>query len=233
MQSLIQGALSVAHCSFPHRLDFLAAFWWPLFWVVVYLARIRPLWYPISMVDKAKSIAKASELALRLHGPDYFPHLERVRRHFLELAAMLPSGILTEEDVADGEQASLLHDIIEDGFITADELLAEGFSNRVLEIVLGLTRDPAKMTYHDKMVATAATDDIVLILAKLADNRDNSFPWRIAELPEERRSIIKRYRKARRVLFDGLATSLIARGVSAGEINTIEQWLGYEDKAPW
>jgi hypothetical protein len=83
------------------------------------------------------------------------------------------------------------------------------------------------------MLATAATGDIVLIIAKLADNRDNSTPERIADLPEERRSLINRYRTARRILFDGLAAALRARGVPDETINEIERWLGNKDKAPW
>jgi (p)ppGpp synthase/HD superfamily hydrolase len=179
------------------------------------------------------SVTETSALALELHGAEYHGHLERVRGYFLELAALLPKGILTDQDIEDGEHATLLHDSIEDGYATREGLMSRGYIERVILIVLGLTRIPSKETYRDKMLATAATGDIVLIIAKLADNRDNSTPERIADLPEERRSLIKRYRTARRILFDGLAAALRARGVPDETINEIERWLGNKDKAPW
>jgi (p)ppGpp synthase/HD superfamily hydrolase len=179
------------------------------------------------------SVTETSALALELHGAEYHGHLERVRGYFLELAALLPKGILAYQDIEDGEHATLLHDSIEDGYATREGLMSRGYIERVILIVLGLTRIPSKETYRDKMLATAATGDIVLIIAKLADNRDNSTPERIADLPEERRSLINRYRTARRILFDGLAAALRARGVPDETINEIERWLGNKDTAPW
>lgn len=179
------------------------------------------------------AVAVTEALALALHGPDYYPHLSRVRAYFLELAALLPAGLLSEDDIEDGVHAALLHDSVEDDHISRAALRSRGYRSRVLEIIEGLTRDPAKQTYHDKMVQTAISGDIVLILAKLADNRDNSTPDRIADLPEERRSLIVRYRKARRTLFDGLASELRRRGVDAEAIRSIEIWLGNKDTATW
>jgi (p)ppGpp synthase/HD superfamily hydrolase len=179
------------------------------------------------------SVTETSALALELHGAEYHGHLERVRGYFLELAALLPKGILTDQDIEDGEHATLLHDSIEDGYATREGLMSRGYRERVILIVIGLTRIPSQETYRDKMLATAATGDIVLIIAKLADNRDNSTPERIADLPEERRSLIDRYRTARRILFDGLAAALRARGVPDETINEIERWLGNKDTAPW
>jgi (p)ppGpp synthase/HD superfamily hydrolase len=179
------------------------------------------------------SVTETSALALELHGAEYHGHLERVRGYFLELAALLPKGILADQDIEDGEHATLLHDSIEDGYATREGLMSRGYRERVILIVIGLTRIPSKETYRDKMLATAATGDIVLIIAKLADNRDNSTPERIADLPEERRSLINRYRTARRILFDGLAAALRARGVPDETINEIERWLGNKDTAPW
>ncbi|NTF17676.1 hypothetical protein G6L37_04635 [Agrobacterium rubi] len=172
-------------------------------------------------------------LALELHGSEYYPHLARVRDYFLELVALLPEGLISSQDRDDGEHATLLHDSIEDHHITREELELRGYRQRVLEIIKGLTRDPAAQTYHDKMLETSASGDVVLILAKLADNRDNSTPERIADLPVERRSLINRYRKARRTLFDGLASLLRQLGVEEEKIREIEQWLGNRDTAPW
>jgi (p)ppGpp synthase/HD superfamily hydrolase len=179
------------------------------------------------------SVIETSALALELHGADYHSHLVRVHDYLLELSALLSGGILADQDIEDGEHATLLHDSIEDGYITREALAALGYRERIILIVLGLTRIPSKETYRDKMLATAATGDIVLIIAKLADNRDNSTPERIADLPEERRSLINRYRTARRILFDGLAAALRTRNVPDETINEIERWLGNKDTAPW
>ena len=178
-------------------------------------------------------IAATQALALELHGSDYYPHLARVRDYFLELAALLPEGVVSEDDRNDGEHAALLHDSVEDRRITRAALQAKGYRSRVLGIIDGLTREPSKQTYHDKMLQTASSGDVVLIVAKLADNRDNSTPDRIADLPAEKRSLIVRYRKARRTLFDGLASELRRRGIGEAVINDIERWLGNKDTAPW
>lgn len=178
-------------------------------------------------------IALTEVLALELHGPGYYPYLSRVRDYFLELTALLPEGLVTSDDTDDGAHAALLHDSVEDRHTTRDSLLALGYRQRVIDLIDGLTRDPAGQTYHDKMVQTATSGDLVLILAKLSDNRDNSTPERIADLPEDRRSLINRYRKARRTLFDGLAAELRLRGVAEETINDIERWLGNKDTTPW
>lgn len=180
-----------------------------------------------------KSLTETAALALSKHGDVYFGHLDRVRRYFLELVALLPDGLLTPKEGDDGQTLSLLHDIVEDGLLTYDDLRALAYSEREIELIASLTRDPANEVYIDKIRAIAGSGDLIRILVKLCDNRDNSTPERIAALPVERRSLINRYRKARRVLFDGLATNLRHRCVSEEVINTIEQWLGNKDTGSW
>jgi Guanosine polyphosphate pyrophosphohydrolases/synthetases len=178
-------------------------------------------------------VSLTESLALELHGQEYYPHLQRVRAYYLELAALLPEGLLAPAEIECGEHAALLHDSIEDRHTTRPELEARGYSSRVVAIIEGLTRDPARQTYHDKMAETAASGDLVLIMGKLADNRDNSTPERIASLPPERRSLIARYRKARRTLFEGLATELRRQGIGEDAIDRIELWLGNKDTSKW
>jgi hypothetical protein len=46
--------------------------------------------------------------------------------------------------------------------------------------------------------------DIVPLIVKLGDNKDNNDPARIAQLPEEQRSISNRYDRAYKILKTGL-----------------------------
>lgn len=179
------------------------------------------------------TLAETSALALRLHGADYHGHLTRVLSYLNELLASLPVGFVGEKAIEHGRHAALLHDSIEDGFITRDGLEALGYHGCVIALVEGLARDPSKQTYRDKINWIANSGDAVLVLTKLADNRDNSTPDRIASLPPEKRSLIKRYRVARRTLFDALARHLREFGASDEEISNIEQWLGNKDTATW
>lgn len=180
-----------------------------------------------------KSLIETAQLALEKHGIVYYGHLVRVNGYFRELAALLPPGLLTVDELRDGDLLAYLHDIVEDGYLTYDDLRALGYSERVIKLVKALTRDPAKEVYQTKIEAIATSGDLVRILVKLADNRDNSTDARIEDLPPEKRSIIKRYRRARRTLFNGLKALLLARGCTDENISMIEQWLGNLDSGKW
>jgi (p)ppGpp synthase/HD superfamily hydrolase len=167
------------------------------------------------------SIEQTSALALSLHGEEYFGHLQRVERYLLDFVAMLPEGILSDEDVMVARHVAYLHDAIEDGHATRAELEAVGYDDRVLGRVEGLTRDPAKEVYQEKIEKIAASGDVVLVLDKLADNKDNSTKDRIVSMPPERRSLVRRYRRARTTLHEGYRAILLDVGLSAGRIDLI------------
>jgi (p)ppGpp synthase/HD superfamily hydrolase len=128
-------------------------------------------------------------------GNPYSEHCDRVEQR-------LPDWV-TE----DARCAALLHDIIEDTPVTADDLRADGFSDRTVWLVEKLSRRPEDGTYIEWIKAIAATGDAELIAIKLSDNIDNSDPDRIAALPPEQRDIVRRYERARRILEPALLIS--------------------------
>lgn len=189
--------------------------------------------YDPGMCMNLPSLRATRDLALALHGEAYFPHLERVAGYLDELLSLIPEGHFDERERGAALAAAYLHDAVEDGFATVAALRELGYDETALAIVEGMTRDPAAGTYHEKMVETAESGNLLLICCKLADNRDNSMPWRIEQLPEEKKSIVRRYRRARRTLFEGLRSLLLERGATLADVEKVEEWLGNADPHPW
>lgn len=128
-------------------------------------------------------------------GRPYHEHCERVE-------AFLPA-----EATEDERHAALLHEVIEDTGTTSADLLGLGYSARTVHLVERLSRKPEDGPYLDWIGSVAASGDRGLILIKLADNRDNGDPARIAALPPERRDISGRYALARALLVAALETA--------------------------
>lgn len=87
--------------------------------------------------------------------------------------------------------AGLLHDTVEDTFVTLDLLHRHGFSRRIIHAVDGVTRRKGEL-YRDFVARAAKGDDSRRV--KLADNEHN-----LSSLPEGD-GRYDRYLKARRVL---------------------------------
>lgn len=93
--------------------------------------------------------------------------------------------------------AAVLHDLVEDTPWTLDDLRNEGFAEAVIAAIDGLTRREGE-AYLDFCRRAAA--DPLARQVKLADVEDNLDPDRVAALPEENRSLLDRYQKARAIL---------------------------------
>lgn len=137
-------------------------------------------------LDEASNLAKAAHAGqVDKAGKAYYLHVFAVR------------DALAEHGVA-AQIAGVLHDIIEDTAITADELRAAGVPDHVVRAVESVTRRPDE-TYMG-LIDRAAADPLGR-LVKLADNRHNSDEERLALLPADKAaSLRERYRKARGVL---------------------------------
>lgn len=109
------------------------------------------------------------------------------------------AGLLPPESDEDETLAALLHDVLEDTEVTEDDLRERGYSEKTIGIVRLLTRPPG-MTYMDWIRRIAASGNVGAIRVKLADNRHNSDPARIAQLPPEQRPIARRYARSMRIL---------------------------------
>lgn len=171
--------------------------------------------------EKLPTIDATRRLVRSLHGEDYFGHLERTECYLLQFIDLLPADTVSDDDVLVGRHVMYLHDAIEDGFSTREELAELGYDDRVLDRVVGLTRDPAKEIYQHKIQTISDSGDLLLILSKCADNKDNSTKERIVTMPPERQSLVRRYRRARTTLHEGLRNTLAARGLAAREISDI------------
>ena len=111
---------------------------------------------------------KAISIAIKLHagqkrkaGGDYVEHPMKVCSHLVALK-IYDESILT---------AALLHDVIEDCSVSADDLLGKyGFTSEIVELVVLLSKskdNPVFPYYH------AIENDIKAILLKLSDRRHN------------------------------------------------------------
>ena len=122
-------------------------------------------------VDKALKIATAAHAGVKrkIGGGEYIEHPIRVSQR-------------VEGD--DAKMVALLHDVIEDTPITAQNLLDDGFSQRVVDAVVALSRQESE-TYK-QFVRRAATNDLARMV-KIADVKDN-----MSDLPENH-GLLKRY----------------------------------------
>lgn len=131
-----------------------------------------------------KELAIAERIARQAHanqkdtvtGDPYITHIERV-------VAMVPDA---------AKAAAWLHDVVEDTFIALGDLHRAGISERVLNAVEVLTRQPNEM-YSDYIDTVLHSGDEMALLVKLADLKDHLRP----NCPERLRP---RYERALAVL---------------------------------
>jgi hypothetical protein len=130
-----------------------------------------------------------------------FPYIEHPRRVFLNSEWSLKPEDLSESERVVGYQAAWLHDALEDSSeyfyreLEADDLLAWGFSSRVVSVVSKLTRSEngnlAQSYYREILLDTTAR------AVKLADIADNLAAWRVKYLDETTKAKLeKKYDKA-------------------------------------
>lgn len=133
----------------------------------------------------------------------YMGHLIRVHERATDHAGAAGWAAWPDELSDRLQQIALLHDVIEDGHATGDDLLAEGFSMGVVQGVRALTK-PKGMPYADyiaRVCGEPGLPGLALILIKLADVEDNSDPDRLALLDEATRArLLAKYEPARVVL---------------------------------
>jgi (p)ppGpp synthase/HD superfamily hydrolase len=156
----------------------------------------------ICELSDAALIAKADEIARRAHDGQ----LDKLGRPYIAH----PRRVAARVDTAHAKAAALLHDVVEDSPITAEDLRAEGIPQAVIDCVLLLTRrdDVPADEYYEAIGADALARTV-----KMADLADNSDPARLAALPEPTRSrLCAKYRHAYIALGEpGRAAALEAR----------------------
>jgi (p)ppGpp synthase/HD superfamily hydrolase len=130
-------------------------------------------------IDYIRKFAKnAHEGQTDLDGNPYFPHVERI------------------EAAVEGraKAVALLHDVLEDTDLTADDLLEAGVPNDVIMAVLVLTRtkDKTYAAYINDVAAAQGEYGDLAREVKIADLRDNLRRCRTGG----RAGLAKRYERA-------------------------------------
>lgn len=138
------------------------------------------------------SVDDAVALATRAHagqldksGKPYIGHPLRV------MAGVADAGEHTR-------MAAVLHDVVEDTAVTADDLRAAGVPPAVVDAVIALSKRPGEEQVD--YLARVAANPIALVV-KYADIADNSSPQRLAGLDQATRTRLRaKYAEALRLL---------------------------------
>lgn len=100
--------------------------------------------------------------------------------------------------------AALLHDVVEDTDYTFDDLLSEGFSEEVVELVKLLTKEDGE-TYNQYLDRLIGSGNVGAMKIKLADNTHNSLEERLEYLDEDKQNYLrKKYTKSKARLVEAL-----------------------------
>lgn len=142
------------------------------------------------------SLEETKSLVAELHagqldkgGAPYIGHVLRVYNRLLK---KFPDA---NEDVL---HAALLHDAIEDCDFTAADLRSRGYSEKTINVVEAVTKNPNDgLTYAERIERLATSGNRGAIQVKICDLMDNSDPQRLAVLPTTKaRSLSKKYLSA-------------------------------------
>lgn len=128
-------------------------------------------------------ITKARRIASNAHagqfdrqGVPYIEHPLRVSR--------IVSGFFFDEDplLESAQTTAILHDVIEDGSVSAGDLVSKGIAPLVVDDVVRLTKTPAQSreSYLEQI-----THSRIALAVKIADIADNTDPERWIVLEEE------------------------------------------------
>ncbi|HEX5836347.1 MAG TPA: hypothetical protein VFY26_00860 [Anaerolineales bacterium] len=134
-------------------------------------------------------IETSLQIALRA----YAGKVDKAGREYILHPLRVMAKMRTELEMS----AALLHDVLEDSEITAEELLAEGIPAQVVEAVQRLTKNENE-DYMD-FVARAGKNRIAAAV-KLADIEDNIDVLRLSSLDETDLARVRKYHAAWRLL---------------------------------
>lgn len=141
------------------------------------------------MVNLDELREKAMQIAIKVHrgqvdkgGNDYIYHPIRVS-----------DSCNSEEE----KIVALLHDIIEDGDVTADYLLMQGFPRDIVDAIISVTRNKDE-DYFDFIQRCKA--NAIGCKVKIADLEDNMDITRLNELTGKDIERLKEYHKAYKIL---------------------------------
>ncbi len=111
-----------------------------------------------------------------------------------ELYILHPLRVMLSVSSPDERIVAVLHDVIEDSEITAKDLHAEGFSNRIVEAVVTLSKSAGQS--YEQYIEGVARNPLARVV-KLADLEDNSNLSRIPDPTERDYERLEKYRRTR------------------------------------
>ena len=135
-------------------------------------------------------INKAIETAARAHDGQ----LDKAGKPYI----LHPLRVMMNVEGGEMEQcAAVLHDVLEDSPLTAEDLAAEGFGVEIIEAVKLLTRtaDEDYLEYVRRLKANPIAKAV-----KLADLTDNMDMSRIKEPTERDYKRLEKYKRAKEIL---------------------------------
>jgi (p)ppGpp synthase/HD superfamily hydrolase len=122
-------------------------------------------------MDRPFGIDDAIALARTAHAGQ----MDKAGRPYIEHPLRVTQRMVTEEQ----QMAAVLHDVLEDTSVTANDLRSADCPETVITAILALTKRPGESL--SESMARAAADPIARAV-KLADIADNSDPRRLALL---------------------------------------------------
>jgi len=140
-------------------------------------------------MNAMKLIEKSLQIALRA----YAGKTDKAGREYILHPLRVMAKMKTELEMS----TALLHDVIEDSEITAEQLLAEGIPAEVVEAVQFLSKNENE-DYQD-FVARAKKNELAAKV-KIADIEDNVDVLRLTSLDEYDLARIQKYHSAWRFL---------------------------------
>ena len=138
-------------------------------------------------------IEKSLHIALRA----YAGKTDKAGREYIHHPLRVMAKMRTDLEMS----AALLHDVLEDSEITAEQLLAEGIPAEIVEAVQYLSKHENE-AYQDFIARTKKNR--LAAKVKLADIEDNMDVLRLNSLDENDLARIKKYHSAWRFLMEAL-----------------------------
>ena len=132
---------------------------------------------------------KAMQIAINVHGSQ----VDKGGRPYIHHPVRVESMCSLWQD----RLVALLHDTIEDGDITSEYLLMQGFSHEIVDAVVSVTRKKGE-DYFDFI--QRCKENPIGHRVKLADLKDNMDITRLKELTDKDVDRLRKYHKAFKIL---------------------------------
>ena len=129
-------------------------------------------------------------------GWPYYQHFERVADRLIRL---FPDASQAQI------QAALLHDALEPGECSAEELKTEGIVSDAIAIIQRISLPQDGRTYLEYVRDLVASGDVAAVKVKLADNLDAVEFYSTRTDPESKQILETRYEPSRKMLQEGLS----------------------------